>query len=235
MLGKGPVTPRVPEKGALGRNSRGPRTSHGVPDPHRLSGPSAGREQTPWGRSGAATCPQAQARARPRSFPGKTHPPTAFNTGDLSALCHSRARGDFCQAVLLIARCQGAQCSRWRHPRHARQSVTPVRHDSSATEYHNAYTVDPTLYAATYTASTGASPMGQVKTPPRSESLQGDEAYPERDSQSTVNVFFMVNYTSLLGPLVGIQRLCMRPPCAIKGGRPLEKDSSLKKGLGGRG
>ena len=71
----------------------------------------------------------------------------------------------FCQAVLLIARYQGTQYSRWRHPRHARQSATPVRHDNSATEYHNAYTVDPTVYAATYTASTGASPMGQVKTP----------------------------------------------------------------------
>jgi len=41
----------------------------------------------------------------------------------------------------------------------------PVRHDSSATEYHNAYAVDPAVYAATYTASTGDSPMGQVKTP----------------------------------------------------------------------
>ena len=27
-------------------------------------------------------------------------------------------------------------------------------------EYHNSYAVDPTVYAATYTASTGASPMG---------------------------------------------------------------------------
>ena len=83
----------------------------------------------------------------------------------LSALCHSRARGDFCQAVLLIARYQGAQYSRWRHPRHARQSATPVRHDISATEYHNACAVDPIVYAATYIASTGTSPMGQVKTP----------------------------------------------------------------------
>ena len=80
-------------------------------------------------------------------------------------MCHSRARGDFRQAVLFIARYQGTQYSRWRHPRHARQSATPVRRDNSATEYHNAYTVDPTVYAATYTASTGASPMGQVKTP----------------------------------------------------------------------
>ena len=83
----------------------------------------------------------------------------------LSALCHSRARGDFCQTVLLIARYQGAQCSRWRHPRHARQSATLVRHDSSATEYHGAYAGDPTVYAATYTASTDTSLMGQVKTP----------------------------------------------------------------------
>ena len=43
------------------------------------------------------------------------------------------------------------------------KSATPVRHDNSAMEYHNAYEVDPTVYAATYTASTGASPMGQVK------------------------------------------------------------------------
>ena len=101
----------------------------------------------------------------------------------LSAPCHNRARGDFCQAVLLIARYQGAQYSRWRRPRHARQSATLVRHDSSATEYHNAYTVDPTLYAATYTASMGASPMGQVKTP-LDQSLQGDEAYPAKDYPS---------------------------------------------------
>ena len=83
----------------------------------------------------------------------------------LSALCHSRARGDFCQAVTLTARYQGALCRLWRRPCHARQSATPVRHDSSATEYHNAYAVDPTVYAATYTASTGTSLMGQVKTP----------------------------------------------------------------------
>ena len=83
----------------------------------------------------------------------------------LSALCRSRARGDFCQAVLLVARYQGAQYSHWRHSRHARGSATTVRHDNSATEYHNAYAVDSTVYAATYTALTGASPMGQEKTP----------------------------------------------------------------------
>ena len=83
----------------------------------------------------------------------------------LTALYHSRARGDFCQAVLLVARYQGAQSSRWRHSHHARQSATPDRHDNSATKYHNFYAVDPTVYAATYTTSTGASPMGQERTP----------------------------------------------------------------------
>ena len=58
------MTPRVPEEVDLSQNSWGPRTSHGVPDPHILSGP-VGREGTDpaWG-SGAATCPQVRARAR---------------------------------------------------------------------------------------------------------------------------------------------------------------------------
>ena len=82
--GTGPMSPRVPKRGALIQNSRGPRTSHGVPDPHILSGPLSGREQTPRLRgSGAATCPQAQARARPPSFLGKTRPPTTVNAGDV--------------------------------------------------------------------------------------------------------------------------------------------------------
>ena len=97
----------------------------GAPDPPRGPGPPytvrtpqrGGKQTLRLRGSGAATCPQAQARARPRSFPGKTRPPTAFNAGDVSALCHSRARGDFCQAVLLIARYQGAQCSRMRRIR----------------------------------------------------------------------------------------------------------------------
>jgi len=32
--------------------------------------------------------------------------------------------------------------------------------------------------------------------------------------------------TSLLGPSVGVQHLCTRPPCTIKGGRPLENGST---------
>ena len=100
-------------------------------------------------------------------------------------------------------------------------------------EYHNAYAVDPTVYAATYTASTGTSLMGQVKTPlgqrvySAMKRIRGDIL----NHCSTINVFFMVYYTSLLGLPVGVQRLCTRLPCAIKGRRPLEKNSSLRKDL----
>ena len=154
-----------------------------TPDPICYPDPSAGREQTPrLVGSGAATCPQAQARARPRSFLGKTRPPTAFNAVDEGALCR-RARGDFCQAVLLTARYQGAQCSRWCHPRHARQSATLVRHNSSATEYHNSYEVDPQSTPQP-TLPQRAPHRWERRKPPRSESLQDDEAYPARDSPS---------------------------------------------------
>ena len=37
-------------------------------------------------------------------------------------------------------------------------------------EYHNTYAVDPTVYATTYIASTGALPMGKEKTPSVRES-----------------------------------------------------------------
>ena len=160
------MSPRVREKGALSQTAGGPGPPMGSRTPTYYPDPSAGREQTPrLGGSGAATCPQVQVRARPRRFPGKTRPPTAFNAVDVSVLCHSKARGDLCQAVPLTAHYQGTKCRLWRRPRHARQTATPVRCDNSATEYHNAYAVDPTAYAASYTASTGASPMGQEKTP----------------------------------------------------------------------
>ena len=99
------------------------------------------------------------------------------------------------------------------------------------TPNHDAYAVDPTVYAATYTASTGASPMGQVKTPlgQRVYSAMKHIRKEILNHYSTINVFFVVYYTSLLGPPVGVQCLCTRLPCAIKGRRPLEKDSSLTK------
>ena len=125
----------------------------------------------------------------------------------------------------MVARYQGAQHSRWFHPCHARQSATQVRHDSSETEYHNTYAVDPTVYAATCTASTGASPMGQVKTPFSQKVYSAMKRIQEEilDHCSTISVFLIVKYTSLLGPSVGVQHLCTRLPHAIKGGRPLEK------------
>ena len=153
------MTPHAPEKGALSPNSRGPRTSHGPTDLLRNPGPPTEPRillRHPGPPSGAGTLiyypdPSAGREPTPRlrlvrsrhmstgtdthtvvRLHWKTRPPTAFNAGDVSALCHSRARGDFCQAVLLIARYQGAQCSHWRRPRHARQSATLVRHDSSA-------------------------------------------------------------------------------------------------------
>ena len=134
---------------------------------------------------------------------------------------------------LLTARYQGAQCSLWRRPRRARQSTTPVRHDSSATEYHNAYAVDPTVYAATYTASTGASPMGQVKTPFSQRVYSAMKRIREEilNHCSTIYVFFVVYYISLLGPPVGGQRLCTRFPCAIKGRRPFRERLKAKKDL----
>ena len=131
----------------------GPDFPQGPGPPYTIRTPQQGGSRHPaWGVRGRHVSVGAGARARLPSFLGKTCPPTASMREMLSALCHSRARGDFCQAVLLIAHYQGAQCSRWRHPRHARQSAMPDRHDS-------------TVYATTYTASTDTSPMGQVKTP----------------------------------------------------------------------
>ena len=149
------------------RRERSAKTAAGPGPPYTIRTPQRGGNRHPaWGGSGAATYSQAQARACDcEASSGRlAHLPHSMR-GTLSALCHCRARGDFCQAILLIARYQGTQYSRWRHPRHARQSATPVKHDNSATEYRNAYAVDPTVYAATYTASTGTSPMGQVKNP----------------------------------------------------------------------
>jgi len=161
------------------------------PGPHTLSGPSVGREQTP--RLGGPDPPRVRRRRHARGHQASSgrlaHLPHSMR-GTLSALCHCRARGDFCQAILLIARYQGTQYSRWRHPRHARQSATPVKHDNSATEYRNAYAVDPTVYAATYTASTGASPMGQVKTP-LNQRVYGAMERIQKEIHKALLIFFL--------------------------------------------
>jgi len=170
------------ERSAKTAGGPGPLTGSRIPIYY--PDPLAGREQTPRLRgSGAATCPQAQARAQPRGSLGKTWPPTAFNAGDVKCALPQQSPRRLLPGCTVGRTYQGAQYSRWSHLCHSHQSATPVRHDSSATEYHNAYAVDSTVYAATHTASTGASLMGQVKTPLRSKSLQCDEAYPGRDSQ----------------------------------------------------
>jgi hypothetical protein len=139
-LGEGPVTPRAPEEVALSQNSWRPRTSQGVPDtrqvpdPHILSGPLSRVEPTP--RLGLVRSRHvstgASTRAGLRGFHWKTRLPTAFNAVGGSALCHSRARGGFCQVALLAACYQGAQCSRWRRPRRVCQTTMPVGHDGSS-------------------------------------------------------------------------------------------------------
>jgi len=133
-----------PGEGSLqGKTAGGPGPPTGSRTPTHYPDPSAGRKQAP--HPGGVRSRHVSAgggtRARPRRFPGKARPPTVFNAVNEGAL-YCRARGDFCQAVLLTARYQSAQCSRWCHPRHTRRSATPARHDSSATEYHNAYAVD---------------------------------------------------------------------------------------------
>ena len=77
--------------------------------------------------------------------------------------------------------------------------------------------------------------MGHVKTPLGQRVYSAMKRIREEIRKSTVNIFFMVNYTSLLGPPVGVQRLCTHPPCAIKGERPLEKKKSPRKDLEAEG
>ena len=166
-----------------GKTAGGPGPLTGSWTPTYYPDPSAGRKQAP--HPGGPEPPRVRrwrhARA-PRRFPGKARPSTAFNTVDEGALC-CRAQGDFCQAVLLTVRYQRAQCSRWCHPRHARQSATPARHNSSATEYHNSYEVDPQSTPQP-TLPQRAPHRWERRRPPRSESLQDDEAYQVRDSLS---------------------------------------------------
>ena len=132
-LREGPVTPHVPGEVALSQNSWGPRTSQGVPDPHRVPDPiyypdpSVGRSRYPaWGWSRAATCQWVRACARDRvASPGRL----AYHRIQYGG--RSKARGGFCQVALLVACYQGAQCSRWRRPRRVCQSTMPVGHDGS--------------------------------------------------------------------------------------------------------
>jgi len=124
-----------------------------------------------------------------RGFRWKTPPPTALNAGGLSALCRSRARGNFCQTTLLVSCYQGAQCSRRHRARNAHQPAAPVGYDDSAPPI-----MMPTLhlrgrpavYAATYFAATGATMTGLGDSSPRPESPQCNATYPGERSSATV-------------------------------------------------
>ena len=61
-------------------------------------------------------------------------------------------------------------------------------------EYHNAYAVGPTVYVATYTATMGASPMGQVKAPLGQRVYRAMKRIWQEilNHCSTINVFFAV-------------------------------------------
>ena len=78
----------------------------------------------------------------------------------------------------------------------------PVRLDSSATEYLNAYAVDPQSTRVTYTASTGASPMGQVKAPFSQRVYSAVKRIQEEilNHCSTINDFFCGILYILVGP-----------------------------------
>ena len=94
-------------------------------------------------------------------------------------------------------------------------------------EYHNAYAVDPTVYAATYTASTGTSPMGQVKTP------LGQRVYRamKRIRQeilyhcSTINVFFRGILYIFVGPT------CRGPTPVYASSLRYKKGTPAREGL----
>ena len=119
-------------------------------------------------------------------------------------------------------------------PRHTVQSLaspTPrmsVRYASwtrrLAFVHHDAYAVDPTVYAATYTTSTGASPTGQVNP------LLGQRVHSAMkrirgeilNHCCTINAFCAVYYKSALGPPVGVSAPVYASPWAIKGRRPLD-------------
>ena len=100
--------------------------------------------------------------------------------------------------------------------------------------HHDSYVVNPTVYAATYTTSTGASPTGQVNP------LLGQRVHRAMkhirgeilNHCSTINAFCAVYYTSALDPPVGVSTPVYVSPWDIKGRRPLEKGGRRSPGKG---
>ena len=72
--------------------------------------------------------------------------------------------------------------------------------------HYDAYTVASTDYAASYIALTGASPMGQIKTPPGQRVYRAMKRIREEiiNHCSSIEAFCAIYYTSMLDPLVGV-------------------------------
>ena len=71
--------------------------------------------------------------------------------------------------------------------------------------HYDAYTVASTDYAASYIAPTGASPMGQIKTPLGQRVYRAMKHIREEilNHCSSIKAFCAVYYTSALDPTVG--------------------------------
>ena len=103
-------------------------------------------------------------------------------------------------------------------------------------EYHNAYAVDPTVYAATYTTSTGALPTGQVNP------LLGQRVHMAMkrirgeilNHCSTINIFFVIYYTSSIGPTCRGPTPVYTSPLRYKRETPIRERLKSKKRIGGR-
>ena len=157
------MSPRVPEKGALSQNSRGPRTSHEVPDPHILSGPHSGEgTNTPPGGVRSRHVSAGAGTRGAMKFPREDSPNYRIQCGRRKcALPQQSPRR-------LLPGCTVDRTL----PRHTVQPLAPPTPRRSvcyaswtqrlAFAHHDAYVVDLIVYAATYTTSTGASPTGQV-------------------------------------------------------------------------
>ena len=141
--------------------------------------------------------------AGPHGFHWKTRLPTAFNAVEGSALCHSRARGGFCQVALLVACYQGAQSSRWQKPTPRMSIYYASWTRRLGFAHYDAYTVVSTDYAASYIAPTGASP---TETPLGQRGYRAMKHIREEilNRCSSIEAFCAVYYTSTLDPPVGV-------------------------------
>ena len=176
------MSPRVPEKGALSQTAGGPGPPTGSRTPIYYPDPSAGREQTPrlWGVRSRHVSAGAGTRAAAKP-PREDSPTYLIQYGRRKCALPQQS------PTRLLSGCTVDRAL----PRHTVQPLEPPTPRMSvcytswtrrlAFAHHDAYAVDPTVYAATYTTSTGASSTGQVNL------LLG-----QRIHCSTINAFCVV-------------------------------------------